>query len=151
MNCKRTLLALVITVFLLSPVQAMSATGENRIEGTWVVRVNLNEANLPPFFTALETYGTGGTFITSNNLPFLTKVGQGTWEKQGQQYAVSIVFFKFDENGLPTGTIKVRHTLTLNGKNEYFGSGTALFCEADGTTCQSVAFDTEGRRLNTQP
>lgn len=151
MNCKRTLMALLIAAVLLSPIRAIGASADNRIEGTWVVTVNLKDPNLPPFFTALETYGRGGTFITSNNMPFLTRIGQGTWEKQGDQYAISIVFFKFDENGLPTGTIKVSHTLTLNGKNEYSGSGTAVFCEADGTTCQSVEFDTEGRRLNAEP
>jgi hypothetical protein len=151
MNCKRTLLALVITALLLSPAQAMGAIGENRIEGTWEVTVNLQDPNLPPFFTALETYSRGGTFITSNNLPFLTRVGQGGWEKVGDPYVVKIKFFKFDANGLPSGTITVTHTITLNGKNKYSGSGTAVFCELDGTTCLTVEFSSEGRRLTAEP
>ncbi|MEW6213050.1 MAG: hypothetical protein AB1631_32305 [Acidobacteriota bacterium] len=152
MNCKRTLLALVITALLLSPMQAMSAGADSRtIEGIWEVTVNLNDPNLPPSFEALETYSRGGGFITSNNMPFLTRVGQGAWEKVGNQYFVKIKFFKFDENGLHSGTITVTHTVTLNGKDEYTGAGTAVLCGPDGTTCLSVDFDTVGRRLTAEP
>ena len=148
MKFKRSLLALVITAVLLSGVQAM-ATNEtdSQIEGTWEVTVNLNDPNLPPSFQALETYNRDGGFVTSNNMPFLTRVGQGAWEKNGQQYSVKIKFFKFDSSGLPSGAITVTHSITLDSKNEYSGSGTAVFCELDGVTCQSAGFSSTGRRL----
>lgn len=97
MNRKRTLLALVITALLLTPLQAMGADGQGRtIEGTWEVTVNLHVPdstsipNLPSSFESLETYGRGGGLITSNNMPFLTRVGQGAWDKIGNQYFVKI-------------------------------------------------------------
>jgi hypothetical protein len=89
--------------------------------------------------------------ITSNNMPFLTRVGQGAWEKVGDQYFVKIKFFKFDPSGLPSGTITVTHTVTLNGKDKYTGIGRADLCELDGTTCVGVDFDTVGRRLTAEP
>ncbi|HSE97160.1 MAG TPA: hypothetical protein VLD57_02745, partial [Blastocatellia bacterium] len=132
MNCKRTLLTLVITALLLTPVPATGANGRS-IEGSWDVTVNLHDPNLPPSFEALETYDRGGGFITSNNMPFLTRVGQGAWDKIGpHQYFVKIRFYKFDPSGLPSGTITVTHTITLNGKDEYTGVGTAVLCELDG-------------------
>ena len=151
MNCKRSLLALVITALLLSPVEAMAANGNShQIEGTWEVTVNLTDPNLPPFFEALETYTRGGGMITSNNMPFLTRAGQGAWEKAGNNYNVRIKFFKFGADGLPSGTITVTHTITLNGDDEYSGRGTAVFRELDGSSF-SVEFDTEGRRLSSEP
>jgi hypothetical protein len=152
MNYKRTLLALAIIALLLNPVQAVSGEADSHtIEGTWEVTVNLNNPNLPPSFEALETYSRSSGVITSNNMPFLTRIGQGAWQKVGNQFFVKIKFFKFDANGLPSGTITVTHTIRLNSKNEYTGTGTAVLCEADGTTCLSVAFDTEGRRLTAEP
>ena len=152
MNFKRNLVVLLMATILLSGVKAMATNASDpQIEGTWEVTVNLNDPNLPPSFAALETYTRDGGMITSNNMPFLTRVGQGGWEKRDQQYVVKIKFFRFDPNGLPAGTIAVTHTISLDSKNEYSGNGTAVFCELDGVTCQSVGFTSTGRRLNPEP
>jgi hypothetical protein len=149
MSWNRTLLGLVITALLLGPFQAVGAVAQSHtIEGSWEVTVNLNDQNLPPFFDALETYSRGGGLITSNNMPFLTRVGQGAWERSGNKYIVKIKFFKFDTSGLPTGTIAVNHIITLKG-DEYTGIGTAVFRELDGSSI-SVDFDSEGRRLTAE-
>jgi hypothetical protein len=149
MNFKRSLIILAIAATLLSGMTAMGLGGDSTIEGTWETTVSLNDPNLPPSFLALETYNRDGGLITSNNMPFLTKVGQGSWEKNGQgQISVRIKFYMFDSNGLPTGTINVTHAISLESKDEYSGVGTAQFCENDGVTCQSAGFTTEGRRLN---
>ena len=148
MCIKRSLVVLVIAAILLSGVNAMGISDDPQIEGTWETTVNLNDPNLPPSFLALETYNRDGGLITSNNMPFLTRVGQGSWEKNGKQYSVKIKFYMFDGTGLPTGTIKVTHAISLDGSDAYSGVGTAQFCENDGVTCQSVGFTSEGRRLN---
>jgi hypothetical protein len=149
MKVKSSLLVLVITTILLSGVNGMATNQTDpKIEGTWDVTVNLSDPNLPPSFSALETYNRDGGFVTSNNMPFLTRVGQGAWEKNGRQYFVKIKFFKFDPSGLPAGTISIIHTITLDSKDQYSGTGTAVFCELDGVTCQSVGFTTVGNRLN---
>jgi hypothetical protein len=150
-KCKKTLLGLVITALLLSPLQGVGVAAQSRtIEGTWEVTVSLHDPTLPPFFEALETYSRGGGIITSNNMPFLTRMGQGTWEKIGNHYSVKIKFFKFDQNGLPTGSITVTHTVRLNNDDEYSGTGTAVFHELDGSSF-SVSFDSEGRRISVEP
>ena len=148
MKFKGSLLLILMATILLSGVKSMATnTNDSQIEGTWEVTINLNDPNLPPSFAALETYTHEGGFVTSNNMPFLTRVGQGAWEKSGQQYLVKIKFFRFDQNGLPAGTIAVTHTINLDSRNEYSGTGTAVFCELDGVTCQSVGFTSIGRRL----
>ena len=147
MSFKRNLVALVIAMVLLSPVQADDF--DRQIAGTWETTINLNDPNLPPSFLALETYSRDGGVITSNNMPFLTRVGQGEWEKKGQEYFVKIKFYKFDPNGLPAGSIVVTHTISLDSKSEYSGVGTAVLCEQDGVTCLSVGFTSKGRRLDT--
>ncbi len=148
MKFKGSLFLIVVATILLAGVKSMATnTNDAQIEGTWEVTVNLNDPNLPPSFAALETYTHAGGFITSNNMPFLTRVGQGGWEKTGQQYLVKIKFFRFDPNGLPAGTIAVTHSISLDNKDEYSGTGTAVFCELDGVTCQSVGFTSAGRRL----
>ena len=136
----------------------MGAGGEGRtIEGTWEVTVNLHVPdlspipNLPSSFEALETYGRGGGLITSNNMPFLTRVGQGTWDKIGNQYFVKIKFFTFDLSGLPLGKIIVTHTVVLSGDDLYTGTGTANLCGSSETDCVTVDFDTVGRRLRAEP
>lgn len=158
MNRKRTLLALVITALLLTPLQALGADGQGRtIEGTWEVTVNLHVPdstsipNLPSSFESLETYGRGGGLITSNNMPFLTRVGQGAWDKIGNQYFVKIKFFTFDPSGLPLGKIIVTHTVVLSGDDLYTGIGTANLCGPSETDCVKVDFDTVGRRLRAEP
>jgi hypothetical protein len=158
MKCKRTLLALVIAALLLSPLESRGAGSDSRtIEGTWDVIVNLHVPdpspipNLPASFEALETYSRGGGFITSNNMPFIARVGQGAWEKLGNEYFIKIKFYTFDPIGLPSGTITVTHAVTLNGKDEYTGTGTAVICGPDGTSCVSIEFNTTGRRLTAVP
>ena len=148
MSFKRSLIVLAIAAILLSGVTVMGINDDPQIEGTWETTVNLNDPNLPPSFLALETYNRDGGLITSNNMPFLTRVGQGAWEKSGQQYSVKIKFYRFDPNGLPAGTINVTHAISLDTRDEYSGVGTAQFCEPDGVTCQSFGFTSEGRRLN---
>lgn len=148
MDWKRTVLTLLITALLISPADAFGRPAQGHtIEGTWEVTVDLRDHTLPPFFEALETYGRGGGLITSNNMPFLTRLGQGSWERIGNGYFVKIKFFKFDPSGVPSGSITVTHTITLTSNDRYVGFGTAVFRELDGSTL-SVQFVTEGRRLS---
>lgn len=147
------LCALVLSAAARAQSGPADASSGPPLEGTWEVNVDL--INPPPFlpeeFTALETYTRGGGMITSNDVPFLAKMGQGAWEKRGDQHCVKIKFFTFDPGGFPSGTITVTHTLTLSGKDEYTGQGRAVLCAPDGTTCATAHFDTAGRRLITEP
>jgi hypothetical protein len=125
----------------------------SRLEGTWVVTVNL--VNPPPgfpsSFTALETYSSGGGLVTSNNLPPAPRPGQGQWSKgSGQQYSVAIRFFLFDQAGAPAGSINVTHGIDILSKDEYAGIGRADFFGLAGNLFASVPFTTQGQRLQVE-
>ena len=140
------ILALLVTSARFA--KAQDSSGQ-KIEGSWVATVFLN--NPPPFlptsFTALETYSRGGSIVTSNNLAAGPRLGQGAWDKEGRQFEVGILFFILDQTGAQTGSIKVRHSVTLNGKDEYSGQGVAEIYDAAENLLASVSFTSEGRRI----
>ncbi|HXG67395.1 MAG TPA: hypothetical protein VNO70_19985, partial [Blastocatellia bacterium] len=122
----------------------LAKSGGGQLEGTWAVTVSFDSPppGFPDAFTALETYSRGGGLITSNNLPVpvVPKVGQGAWEKNGNQYSVAILFFTFDENGVHNGSIHVRHRITLEGKDAYSGEGEAEFRDVNGNPLFTLPF-----------
>jgi len=122
-----------------------------QLEGTWVVTVSTSAPGFPPSFTALETYSRGGGLVTSNNLPPVPRPGQGAWEKNGDAYSVNIMFFTFDAAGAPNGSIRVRHSVSLVGKEEYEGAGVADFYDAGGNLLFSIDFTSTGERMATEP
>jgi hypothetical protein len=128
---------------------AQDNSNGQKIEGSWAVEVFLN--NPPPFlpasFTALETYSRGGGIVTSNNMAAGPRLGQGAWDKGGRQFDVGILFFILDQNGAQTGTIKVSHTVTLDGRDAYSGEGVAEIYDTAGNLLASVSFISEGRRI----
>jgi hypothetical protein len=144
---KKAFAMLFVMMIIAAHTMAKSDSGGSRIEGTWVVTVSLSAPGFPSSFTALETYSRGGGLVTSNNLPPVPRPGQGVWEKKGNQYAVTILFFLFDQNGAPSGGVKVRHSITPDGKDRYTGVGEAEFSDLDGNLLFTVPFTTEAQRL----
>ena len=140
------ILALLVTSARFTSAQDSSG---QKIEGSWVVEVVLNNPPpfLPPSFTALETYSRGGGFVTSNNLTAGPRQGQGAWDKEGRQYEVGILFFTFDQNGAQNGSIKVRHSITLNGRDEYSGEGVAEIYDVAENLLASISFTSHGQRI----
>jgi len=120
------------------------------LEGTWNVTITATSApaGFPGSFPALETYGQGGGMVTSNPLPPVSRPGQGAWTRNGNDCTV-VIFFLGVDVGLPVpGFVRVDHKVTLNGKDDYSGSGTAWFHDAAGTLLFSVEFTSVGHRLN---
>jgi hypothetical protein len=144
-------IGITVLVTLLSLSAFAAPTGNNapagNLEGTWVVTVNL--ISPPPFlpsqFTATETYSRGGGMVTSNNM--LQGPGQGAWEKDGDGYAVSILFFTHDPSGAPNGSIKVMHTISGADGDSYSGSGTARIYDPSGNLLAAVQFTSTGSRM----
>jgi hypothetical protein len=141
----------LLTLLCAAAAAAQSGASDNSgaatLEGTWAVSVHLNNPppGLPEEFTALETYSRGGGMVTTNDIP--KGPGQGTWEKNGDGYRVTILFFTFDAGGVRNGSIRVRHNLSLKGKNDYTGRGVADIFDASGNLLVSVPFDSHGQRL----
>lgn len=155
LNGFRTQIVLAIAIISFLSVSALPTNAQgNGPEGTWLVRVSVEDAppGFPVPFDALETYGRGGGFITSNKNPLIPRPGQGTWYKNGDEYAVYIIFFLFDPVGTPIGTVEVTHRFKINGK-QYRGRGEASFKNSDGGPLfaehpQPFNFNTRGRRVS---
>jgi hypothetical protein len=143
------LIAAMLLALLAGAASAQPNAGNGKgLEGTWEVTVNLTNppTGFPPSFKALETYSRGGGMVTSNNMSNIPP-GQGSWEKNGNRFTVTILFFTFDAGGAQTGSIKVRHNVRLNGQNNYTGAGTAEFRDASDQILFTVPFTSEGRYL----
>jgi hypothetical protein len=148
----RTLIFALIAIFAASSfASAQGAPNTGSLEGTWEVTVVVTAPGFPPFFTALETYGRGGGLITSNNLPPVPRPGHGVWTRIGKNYSATIRFFTFDQNGQQNGSIKVRHTVELQGRDYYEGHGEAQFYDAGGNPTGTFNFVTFGQRLAPEP
>src|SRR5688572_12249404 len=114
-----TALLTLVSINAVAAPPAVAASTNAQLEGTWVVTVDLITPPpcLPEEFPALETYCRGGGMITSNNM--LQGPGQGSWEKNGNQYAVTILFFTHDAAGAPNGSIRVTHTVNASSRDAY--------------------------------
>jgi hypothetical protein len=133
----KTQIVLTVAILICITLCATAANaqgGSQGPEGTWKVRVTVEDAppGFPVPFDALETYSRGGGIVTSNNNPLVPRPGQGAWRKIGNDdYAASIIFFFFGPAGTPIGTVEVTHRFRING-DHYGGSGEANFKDLDG-------------------
>ena len=148
---RRKLLILVVVLSLLAPIacglsyrltasvaaQAV-ATNALRLEGTWLITVT-PPAGGPPQYISLGSYMSGGVLITAPDPsvgPGVTSPGQGTWIRTGgNEFASTHVAFTYDSAGHITGTIRIKATYQLNGKDTFDGSGQLQFCDASIENC----------------
>jgi hypothetical protein len=130
--------ALIVATFF-EPVMALenvnAAVGNSgqALEGTWIASISVlgPPGGFPVPFTALETYSQGGGLVTTNNNPLVLRSGQGAWQKVGNTYTATIVFFIIEGVRTPVGTITVTHRIQVNG-DTYVGEGEADFRNNDG-------------------
>ena len=150
-------IALIVAILISITLGATTANaqgGSQGPEGTWKVRVLVEDAppGFPVPFDALETYSRGGGIVTSNNNPLVPRPGQGAWRKIGNDdYATSIIFFFFGPAGTPIGTVEVTHRFTING-DHFGGTGEANFKDLDGGPLfpehpQAFTFRTRAQRI----
>jgi hypothetical protein len=120
---------------------AQSDAGEAiapHLVGTWRVTVTPPPGG-PPQYISVGSYMTGGVFITSPDPsvgPGVTSTGQGTWERTGgNQFASSHVAFTYDSVGHITGTIRIKASYQLTGKDSFEGTGQLQFCDLAIDNC----------------
>lgn len=147
---KQLFLAMAVLLTTIATAQPSAAVERApQLEGTWVVTVDLH--NPPPFlpetFTALETYSRGGGLVTGNDMQ--QGPGQGSWERNGDQYVVAILFFTRDPENVTNGSIRVRHRVGLDGSGAYSGAGEADLFDSSGNLVMTVPFTSSGQRLTT--
>jgi hypothetical protein len=123
---------------LVPDVEAEAGTVAPQLEGTWAVTVT-PPAGGPPAYFSLGTYARGGVLITPPDPsvgPGVTSTGQGKWERTGDNQFVSThVAFTYDAGGHITGTIRIKASYQLTGKDSFEGSGQLQFCDASLNNC----------------
>lgn len=153
---KRFALAIVIvTSVLLAPAPRANAapSAASTLEGTWIVDVNVDPSLPIGTFVALETYSRGGGLVTSNDLHRAKgiDVGQGAWNRIGAHaYRASILFFVFEADGVPSGSIEVSHTVQVTAADSYVGEGNATLRATDGSVIASGRFTSFGRKMESE-
>ena len=149
MIVKRIAVSTFLVVTLAALVPAAGAQSRKGLEGTWLVTVEVADPppGFPAAFTALESYARGGSLVTSNDNPLVSRTGQGAWDRDGNDFVAKIVFFVLDESEAPAGTIHVVHRIGLAGSETYAGEGEAELRDASGAPIATLAFTSRGERL----
>ena len=93
------------------------SAGDQGLVGSWVITAQL-EGDEPLAFVNFATIMPGGVLIaTAPDSP----LGHGAWERAGDgDYALTIVFPDFDDEGDLEGRITVRATVTLGRDGDTF-------------------------------
>ena len=108
------------------------------LEGTWHLTVTPPLGG-PPQYTGFGSYTSGGVLITSPDPsvgPGVTSTGQGTWVRTGgNEFASTHVAFTYDSVGHITGTIRIKASYQLTGKDSFEGSGQLQFCDLSLNNC----------------
>ena len=114
--------ALALPFFI--PAQKAQADNDNSgpganphaLLGTWIVQVSIDPHTVPPGtpasilnFTALDTFGAGGGFVSSNNGPGAGgPAGQGNWVRTGdRQFALTQLRLGFDADNNFAGCLPI--------------------------------------------
>jgi len=135
-------LAALLGVALLRATVTGQDTGNGKIEGTWMVTVNIDNPppGVPPVVQAMESYIRGGRFLETGSSSSIRRgPGHGEWLQTGhREFTSTFRFFRFDANGSYAGFQKNTRTIQLS---------------SDGTNYTATAkvenFDTNGNLLGT--
>jgi hypothetical protein len=123
-------------------VETNNVVGSPNLVGTWNVTVLGQGPN--PFF-AMQTYGSGGTFIdtTSQLSKLLEGPSHGVYSCGTRFCDLSFEIFEFDPNGNYIGKIRLRCLLTPNAASTALSAQyTVDFIELDGTVIPDIASGT---------
>jgi hypothetical protein len=102
------------------------------IEGTWFFTIQGAPGGT---FWSLQSFTAGGVTVatgTNDRIAFGTAPISplyGSWSSNDYvSYHVTILFFTFNSNGMPTGLFKTNESLRLKDENTLEGSGVGFSC-----------------------
>jgi hypothetical protein len=127
-----------------------------QLEGTWRVTVTPPPGG-PPAYPSFASFAGGGVLITAPDPsvgPSVTSTGQGTWVRtQANQFASTHVAFRYDAGGNITGTIRIKASYQLTGKDSFEGNGQLQICDASLNNCFTFpgCSTLRGERINAEP
>jgi hypothetical protein len=148
----------IITVLVLGIASSSAFANEKAkgLQGSWRVTITGGAGTpvLPSWYQALVTFGADGGLVATITDPFLN-TGHGAWgKKEKNTFAVTILLFQFNPEGLFLGTLKARTTLSLNEKLDTFDSDDYQFefFDSDGQPTGFVGIGAaHGTRIKVEP
>jgi hypothetical protein len=135
---KNTFLTLTLLVCAAGILGAQTPTPD-RIVGTWLIHVPGPDGQS---FNALQTFNADGTFTETTDLlsQLVEGFGHGVWEVRGPQYIQTFELFSFDEKTqAPTGRIRVRSEVTMNGNDKFLAYAFVDLINLDGDVTQTIS------------
>ncbi|HEX4953757.1 MAG TPA: hypothetical protein VF017_10230 [Thermoanaerobaculia bacterium] len=103
-----------------------------RIIGTWNVHVPGPDPSQD--FDALQTFHADGTFTETSSLlgSLVEGPAHGVWVQTKNGFVLTFELFAFDEQGTPTGRIRVRNRIFLEGGHSFRAVSTVDVLPPDG-------------------
>ena len=134
--------ALTITVSVISShsipdkhSSALSDDHERTIVGVWqmaLTSVNCQTGDVVRTIPGLWTFHKGGTMSEFSSAPGLSPavrgVGQGVWQREPgwQDYSATFIFYRYDANGIFTGSQTGKIALKLGASGDEFTATSAI-------------------------
>lgn len=122
------------------------------LEGSWRIDLVFDD---PPGATNmfLGTFGPGGIYVQSAGLYSQGRhaSGHGAWQRVGEQFALTILSFGWDNEGEPFVS-QVWATITLSdGGSRFTAPFRVAFVRPDGTVLGTGAGTARGTRIAVEP
>ncbi|MGI8812125.1 MAG: hypothetical protein ACR2IH_06305 [Pyrinomonadaceae bacterium] len=121
-------MALVLTLTLGSLAvfsQDRTAKGGNgnTLEGVWqinVTAVDCQTGTIVRTFRSLNTFMQGGTMVEDSSVSSVIRgTSHGLWQRtSGREYASTFTFFRFNPDGSPNGSQRVRRNIELSDSSD---------------------------------
>ena len=155
----RNLAAAAVLVMMISiqGLNAQSASGGGRLEGTWDTRVSITDCQTGGVIRSFDSVGifmTGGTMIDSTSgVPQAFKTpGQGVWRHvKGNTYQIRFKSFSFNAQNAHTGWTIIEHEVNLDASgNSYTSAGTAEIYAPTGVQVATGCSTTTATRFDFQ-
>lgn len=146
MNSKSKATARFFFVALI--MMASNVAAQDDLTGTWLVKAT--NTTFGNSFESLRTYHAGGTMTeVANGLP--PQPAHGVWERQGNDYADTMMLFVLDSTGNFSGRVSVRSLITLIGQDSLAQTWEADFISPAGVVSPNASRGTgRGSRIRLQ-
>jgi hypothetical protein len=141
-------------VGLLVAINLMSAPNSGngqQLEGSWVVDATV--VGSAQVIKALLTCTPNGEVVETPSVPIAVSTGHGGWVRLGHnQFSLTVVYLRRDDNGELIGTSKVRSNLGVNQSfTEAQGRFETQVFDLNGNLVDTFAGVAQAKRIQVEP
>lgn len=128
--------------------------GPEAIVGVWESTATVRDCNSGVAigsFKGLSTFNVGGTAsYGSNSPPALTSASMGTWKRESHRtYTITLVFYRFNPDGLLLGMQKSKGTRTFSeDESSFTGTVNGQITDAAGNVLAHTCLTDTGLRVS---